>query len=539
MAYSIQPHTGDGVLQNFNVPYPYILQAHVLVYVNDALQALATDYTWLNATTIRFNSAPAVAAQIQFRRESARATRLVTFQDASVLSAGVSNASDSQNFYVAQEALDLAGSAVTLSSDNAIDAGNKRIKNLASGTLPTDAVTKAQLDSAAIFGVTPTATSLATTPSGNLAATNVQAAVNELQSDIDTRAPLNSATLTGTPSAPTFAIGTNTTLLATTAFTQAALAAFPRYGNRIINGALLVDQRNAGVAVAVTSGTAVFPADRWMAWAGGVAAATATRTATGPGQFSLDYALNMQRTAGNAATVALNLGQIVESVNWRALAGQAVTVSFYAVRGANFSGASNLLTANVLTGTANDQGRASLIAGTWTGQATAPQTFALTTTWTRYSYTFTVPAGALEGSVVFSYTPVGTAGAADSFAVSGVDIRAGAVLTAFDHAPIGDILRSCQRYYWAGAAPYISGGCNVNTTSAWIHTYNFPTTMRVAPTATMQGTWVSTGVTGLAVSGNSADTYAVSFNVAGPNANAAWTIAPNSSDDRVAADAEL
>jgi len=339
--------------------------------------------------------------------------------------------------------------------------------------------------------------------------------------------------------APTAAAGTNTTQLATTAFTQAALAAFPRYGNRIINGALLVDQRNAGIAVAVTSGTAVFPADRWMAWAGGAAVATATRISTGPGQFYLDYALNMQRTAGNAATVALNFGQIIESVNWRALAGQAVTVSFYAVRGANFSGASNLLTANVLTGTANDQGRASLIAGTWTGQATAPQTFALTTTWTRYSYIFTVPVGALEGSVVFSYTPTGTAGADDSFAVTGVDIRAGAILAAFDYTPIGDILRSCQRYYWAGAAPYISGGCNVNTTSAWIHTYNFPTTMRVAPTATMQGTWVSTGVTGLAVSGNSAATYAVSFNVAGPDANAAWTIAPNSSDDRVAADAEL
>ena len=39
------------------------------------------------------------------------------------------------------------------------------------------------------------------------------------------RAPLDSPALTGTPTAPTAAVGTNTTQIATTAFVQAAIAA--------------------------------------------------------------------------------------------------------------------------------------------------------------------------------------------------------------------------------------------------------------------------------------------------------------------------
>lgn len=72
------------------------------------------------------------------------------------------------------------------------------------------------------------ASAISNTPSGNLAAPTVQAALNELQSDIDTRSPIASPTFTGTPAAPTATAGTNTTQLATTAFVLAnAPIAFP------------------------------------------------------------------------------------------------------------------------------------------------------------------------------------------------------------------------------------------------------------------------------------------------------------------------
>lgn len=60
------------------------------------------------------------------------------------------------------------------------------------------------------------------TPAGDLSATDVQAALEELDSE---KAPLASPALTGTPTAPTAAPGTDTTQIATTAFTQAAVAA--------------------------------------------------------------------------------------------------------------------------------------------------------------------------------------------------------------------------------------------------------------------------------------------------------------------------
>lgn len=48
--------------------------------------------------------------------------------------------------------------------------------------------------------------------------------VDNLQTTLNAKAPLASPALTGTPTAPTAAAGTNTTQIATTAFVQTALA---------------------------------------------------------------------------------------------------------------------------------------------------------------------------------------------------------------------------------------------------------------------------------------------------------------------------
>ena len=62
------------------------------------------------------------------------------------------------------------------------------------------------------------ASAVASTPAGSLAATDVQAALNELDTE---KAPLASPALTGTPTAPTAATATNTTQVATTAYVKA------------------------------------------------------------------------------------------------------------------------------------------------------------------------------------------------------------------------------------------------------------------------------------------------------------------------------
>lgn len=65
------------------------------------------------------------------------------------------------------------------------------------------------------------ASQITVTPVGGISSTNVQAAIQELDTE---KANLVSPALTGTPTAPTATAGTNTTQLATTAFVQAAIA---------------------------------------------------------------------------------------------------------------------------------------------------------------------------------------------------------------------------------------------------------------------------------------------------------------------------
>lgn len=61
------------------------------------------------------------------------------------------------------------------------------------------------------------------TPAGSIAATDVQAAIVELDGDIALKAPLASPTFTGNPAGPTPAAGDNDTSLATTAFVVTAI----------------------------------------------------------------------------------------------------------------------------------------------------------------------------------------------------------------------------------------------------------------------------------------------------------------------------
>lgn len=83
------------------------------------------------------------------------------------------------------------------------------------------------------------ATNTAFTAAGNIIATNVQAAIEELDAEkastasLSSYAPLNSPTFTGTPSGPTPAAGDNTTKFATTAWVLTNAGSFPA-GTRMI-----------------------------------------------------------------------------------------------------------------------------------------------------------------------------------------------------------------------------------------------------------------------------------------------------------------
>jgi hypothetical protein len=87
------------------------------------------------------------------------------------------------------------------------------------------------------------ASAISSVAAGGLSSTDVQSALNELDTE---KAPLASPALTGVPTAPTAAGGTNTTQLATTAFVQAAVVA--------AGGGVTVTPRSANATVSVADG---------------------------------------------------------------------------------------------------------------------------------------------------------------------------------------------------------------------------------------------------------------------------------------------
>ena len=216
--------------------------------------------------------------------------------------------------------------------------------------------------------------------------------------------------------------------------------------NRIINGQMMIDQRNAGASVTLTAANFVYPVDRMFAYrSSGTSGAIAQRVASGI--VGGAYALRIQRNSGDTSTAALGFGQTVETSNCYNLAGQNTTVSFKARCGANFSASGSAITMRTTTGTAADQGSAGGYNSTWTGNTNVDTNFTLTTSW--QSFSVVVPVGSTVQEILnrFSYTPTGAAGANDWFEVTEFQLEKGSTATSFDYRPYGTELALCQRYY--------------------------------------------------------------------------------------------
>ena len=255
--------------------------------------------------------------------------------------------------------------------------------------------------------------------------------------------------------------------------------------NYIINGGFDIWQR--GTSFASLSGNTLYTADRWLfKRLDGTTGGTVSRQAST--QTGFQYAMRVQRNSGNTGTGGLYVYNTIETINSIPLAGKTITLSFYALKGANFS-ASNL-EVYVGYGTGTDQQMGST---GFTGQATVLNTTqVLTTTATRYTFTGTVPSTATEVGMYLGFSPTGTAGAADYFDVSGVQIEIGSTATTFSRAggTIQNELAACQRYFERysadaaanGAAPFAMGIASSTTVvNAMLRPY---TTKRVVPTIT-------------------------------------------------------
>jgi hypothetical protein len=220
--------------------------------------------------------------------------------------------------------------------------------------------------------------------------------------------------------------------------------------NRIINGAMAVDQRNAGAAQTITAAAALaYTVDRWYAYCTG-ANVTGQRVAgTGNNQFAY-------RFTGAASVTAIGFGQRIEAANSIDLAGSTATL------GVDL--ANSLLTSVTWTAyyanTADTFG--TLASPTRTQIATG--TFTVTSTLTRYSAQIFIPSAAITGvEIVFS---VG-AQTSGTWTIDNVQLEAGPLATPFERRLFGLELLLCQRYFVS-----INGstgtGSEFGTTSAYI-----------------------------------------------------------------------
>lgn len=229
--------------------------------------------------------------------------------------------------------------------------------------------------------------------------------------------------------------------------------------NLVINGAMSINQR--GATSGITSGYFV---DRFQL--SGVSA-SAVITSSTPTEFPT--AITVSATSGNPIIL-----QKIESKMVQHLSGKVVTVSFYAK---NISNATTLYTSLQYAGSADNFGSTTTISEQNLGN--------LTTDWVKYTASWTVPAGGLNG---LSLNILCAGSSTFTMGVTGIQLELGATATDFEHRSYAEELSLCQRYYHQAnftAGPHYGGGALAlyafSTTEAG-GTTTFPVTMRSAPT---------------------------------------------------------
>jgi hypothetical protein len=296
---------------------------------------------------------------------------------------------------------------------------------------------------------------------------------------------------TGADTFSRLAVGANNTILTADSAEATGLKwATPSGGgstnvagkNSFFNSAYDIWQRGTS-----STGTAYnYTADRWLNFRGAFASgATFSRIAST--QAGFQYALRAQRDSGNTGTDVLHLRQGLETNDSLRFQGQTVTVSFYARAGANFSASSSILVSTIYQGEGTDQATDNMTG--WTGVTAIAQNNTLTTSWQRFSQTTTISSAKTQFGIGFTYTPTGTAGAADNYDITGVQVEIASTASAFSRqtGSIAAELAACQRYFYktnSGTTftePWIGF---FTSSSKFVFNIYFPVSMRTTPTLT-------------------------------------------------------
>ncbi len=292
--------------------------------------------------------------------------------------------------------------------------------------------------------------------------------------------------------------------------TQTTAATGFGFRNRIINGAMVIDQRNAGAAVTASG---AFPVDRFSIGNNTDGAFSAQQDSSAPTGFVNSLKFTTTTADGTiAASQDISLQQKIEGtniadLNWGATAASAgqtaspVTLSFWVKSSltGTFSGA----IANSAYNRSYPFTYTISAANTWEYKTiTIPGDTSgtwLTTTGTGLRIYWNLGSGTDNTGTAGAWVGAGNVGADSTVAVigtlsatwfiTGVQLEKGSTATSFDYRPYGTELQLAQRYYEIAvtATEYIGCGFWNSATSPIIFS-NFKVTKRATPTIAYVGT---------------------------------------------------
>jgi hypothetical protein len=282
------------------------------------------------------------------------------------------------------------------------------------------------------------------------------------------------------------------------------------FRNRIINGDMRIDQRNAGAAVNGIA-SSIFITDRWAyftnATAGAFNAGQNLNSVTPPAEFTKYLGFQVASTQTPSGSNAYFFGQRIEGFNvadlgWGASGAKSITISFWvrsSVTGThsgnvqNTSNARSYVFSYTISSANTWEQKSVTIAGDTTGTWPTDNTTGL------IMY-FNLGCGSSIATTAGSWNAaqyIGVTGgvsvvsnASATFYVTGVQLEVGSVATPFERRDYGRELAMCQRYYYkkTGALYQTFGTGYASATTAVVIQIYHPIEMRAAPTIAMGGT---------------------------------------------------
>jgi hypothetical protein len=340
--------------------------------------------------------------------------------------------------------------------------------------------------------------------------------------------------------------------------------------NRIINGAMVIDQRNAGASVSIAAGGGPFTLDRFRSDNSTDGAVTVQRVTDAPTGFvnSMKYTVTTA-DASLASTQYLGLNHFIEGFNiadlmWGTANAKTITISFwvkssitgnYPVSLDNNAATRYYVGQYSISSADTWEYKTVTIAGDTSGTWDTGNQRGITVRWFLGSGT------GLEGTVNSwqSGTRYSFSGAASvigtlnaTWSITGVQFEVGTQATSFEYRQYTTELQLCQRYLYkiSGAPQYtrVATGPAQNTTTSSM-TLFMQTPMRTAPSSVTVtgnfGLWSGAtifSVSSLAISTDSTSPFTAVLSAASTGITADRTyqlIGNNDSTAAIAFSAEL